>query len=375
MRLYSCIVCAFSLLLGACVQTGEQRVRDISPVLKSFVAPVEPAVFVPSAIITTIDAAKQHLEKMPIGADDLVLAILDEATGAFAFPRFSVSELNRRDKSVPESHTRFMWSGEHLIAWQRRLNGINTPFVVMHPERRAVVALKRTSLRGGKERVPTVYVPYTRHVDTPEMRARGHEYLRARIEEAQTLLRERSVMSRSFVQLNVADAVPLELALKIAVIEHIDHARFSSEPMEQLMNEVLVIVGANGADAYIAASSSASAYGLFQFIRKTYTSIRAQYPAAALEPDFVRGMQMHTNAAKASLLLFDSDLAQLPPLLRMLIRTHPEYLADYLAAMYNSGGAWNRMKKHGLSWRDHLPNETKVYLQKRMRGRDILFAP
>ncbi len=96
----------------------------------------------------------------------------------------------------------------------------------------------------------------------------------------------------------------------LAIIEHIDPGKFLSGKYtpEKLINETLVILGTNKQNAYRYSRSKAGAMGLFQFMPGTYKRIQNLYPGAGLNRDFVRGMENHQNAAKASFLLFDADM-------------------------------------------------------------------
>jgi hypothetical protein len=165
----------------------------------------------------------------------------------------------------------------------------------------------------------------------------------------------------------VADALPGNVALTLSLIEHIDPTRFQSgESIEKLMNEVLVVVAANERRAYAYSVSKAGARGLFQFIPRTYNNISRQYPNAGLDVNFVRGMENHHNAAKASLLLFDSDLSYLKNSHRQFLKKNPQAMGKYLAAAYNGGSprASNRIQVYKGSWESHVLPETQCYLKK-----------
>jgi hypothetical protein len=82
--------------------------------------------------------------------------------------------------------------------------------------------------------------------------------------------------------------------------------------------------------------------------------------------DFVSGSNDHVNAAKASLLLFNSDLASLPERLWSATRTDGRSLGMFIAAAYNCGP--RRVEKSARAcegrWTCRLPEETRVYLDK-----------
>ena len=111
-----------------------------------------------------------------------------------------------------------------------------------------------------------------------------------------------------------SDTRPIEVSLVLSIIEHIDPGRFEHYKGNEiaLVHEVLTIIGANTTRAYSYSKSSAGARGLFQLVPDTYRRLQEKYRSAGLTRDFASGCNDHTNAAKASLLLFDSDLSILP---------------------------------------------------------------
>jgi hypothetical protein len=229
-----------------------------------------------------------------------------------------------------------------------------------------VLALKRVVKAGENKFQEVVYTPYTKELNISELRQAGMKYLREKIDTAETDLRQKGVQSRAYGGL-VSDVVPVDVALVLSVIEHMDPARFQNKTqVEQLVNEVLVIIGANEKRAYRYAVSKARARGLSQFIPRTYKSIRNKYPKARLDPDFVAGMNDHLNGAKASLLLFDCDLSSTAKDRRIFLKNNPKIMGKYLAATYN-GGVGNAAKaidRYGNDWEKHVRPETVVYLQK-----------
>jgi hypothetical protein len=102
-------------------------------------------------------------------------------------------------------------------------------------------------------------------------------------------------------------------------------------------------------------------------IPQTYAGVRAHHPGAALEADFVAGMQDHANAARAMLLYIQDtwdDLArrdQIKQALASGIATQ----AELLAAGYNSNPMKlaDYLERGGDSWRTLIPAETKMYLR------------
>ncbi len=249
-----------------------------------------------------------------------------------------------------------------------RANGVGSRFEVTYPEHMAVLALRTMVHSGGKSFKEVVYTPYSPEIDTWQVRKAGLDYLMRQIELAYRDLKVRNVRLTGFDRL-VADTTPTELSLVLSIIEHIDPVRFKNcqEGQEMaLVHEVLTVIGANTINAYAYSKSPAGARGLFQFIPKTYKRIQEKYPQADLNKAFVPGCNDHINAAKASLLLFDSDLGDVPrewlPALERDVRT----IGMYLAAAYNCGS--KRVEESarvcGNQWTCRLPEETKTYLRK-----------
>ena len=201
------------------------------------------------------------------------------------------------------------------------------------------------------------------------MRQAGLGYLTRQIALAYKDLREKNVRLSGFDRL-LADVMPTEeISLVLSIIEHIDPVRFEhcQEGQEAaLVREVLTVIGANTANAYAYSKSPAGARGLFQFIPKTYKRLQEKYPEAGLKKNFVPGCIDHVNAAKASLLLFDSDLSDLPKCLLSRDGRSAREIGAYLAAAYNCGAkrVGESARECGNQWTCHLPEETKIYLKK-----------
>ncbi|MGA2107099.1 MAG: hypothetical protein ABSH25_05585 [Syntrophorhabdales bacterium] len=249
-----------------------------------------------------------------------------------------------------------------------RANGVGSRFEVEHPEHMAVLALRTMVHSDGKSYKEVVYTPYSPEIDTWQVRKAGLDYLMHQIECAYKDLKMSNVRLGGFRRLE-AQVTPTEVALVLSIIEHIDPLRFKSCPEGQetaLVHEVLALIGANTINAYAYSKSSAGARGLFQFIPKTYERIREKYPTAHLNRRFVAGCNDHVNAAKASLLLFDSDLADASRKWLLSLRKNVRAVGLYLAAAYNCGSKRVEESARGCGnqWTCRLPEETKTYLKK-----------
>jgi hypothetical protein len=198
------------------------------------------------------------------------------------------------------------------------------------------------------------------------VRKAGLDYLMGRIKLARNDLAAKRVRLAEF--LGMGDATPMEVSLVLSIIEHIDPDRFEHYEGNEiaLVHEVLTIIGANTTEAYRYSKSPAGARGLFQFVPDTYRRLRQKYRSAGLKQDFVSGCDDHINAAKASLLLFDSDLASLPRKLWSVARKDGRSVGMYLAAAYNCGPKRVETSARACKgqWTCLLPEETRVYLKK-----------
>lgn len=245
-----------------------------------------------------------------------------------------------------------------------RQNGVNTQYEVVYPTGYAVLALKRV-VRADNIFKEVTYTPYTHGIDTKELRWAGLEYLKNKLDQAQADLHDKNIKSLAYGG-RVADAIPKDVALTLAIIEHIDPSRFNAGvSMKHLVSEVLIVLAANRENAHRYSVSKVGARGQFQFMQKTYESIDKRYPKAQLIDNFGEGMDNHVNAAKASLLLFDSDLSYLAKPHRTFLKKYPEAMGMYLAAAYNGGPkrALDSIHRYGKAWESHVAPETRMYLK------------
>jgi hypothetical protein len=138
--------------------------------------------------------------------------------------------------------------------------------------------------------------------------------------------------------LEAGDVASMEVSLVVSIIEHINPERFEQYKDKEisLVHKVFTIIGVNTTKAYRYSKSRAGAMGLFQFVPATYRMLLETYRSAGLKKDFVSGCRDHVNAAKASLLLFDADLEDLPRKLWSVLKDSRS-VGMYLAAAYNCG--------------------------------------
>lgn len=245
-----------------------------------------------------------------------------------------------------------------------RDNGVASRFEVTHPDNMAILAL-RTTVRSGSGFKEVVYTPYGPEIDTWQVRKAGLDYLMERIRLARSDLMAKKVRLAGFRE---AGDMPVDVSMVLSIIEHIDPERFVRSKGNEiaLVREVLTTIGANTSTAYSYSKSPAGARGLFQIVPDTYRRLREKYRSAGLHADFVSGCNDHTNAAKASLLLFDSDLASLPKKWLSATAKDGRSIGMYLAAAYNCGSARAERSARECKgqWTCLLPEETRIYLKK-----------
>jgi hypothetical protein len=274
----------------------------------------------------------------------------------------AIENLKTRDIRAIRVHPKLGANAEGIVVEPGKANGVNTKFTIVHPEHHIVLALKRP-VRHGTTFREVVYTPYSDGLDIPAVREAGLDYLKKILQDAKNDLIKRGVRPLSCDKF-VSD----ETSVALAIIEHIDPLKFESGKYtaEKLIHETLVILGANKEDAYRFSASKAGARGLFQFIPKTYKRMVQLYPQAGLNKDFVKGMEDHVNAAKASLLLFDADLRVVTNGKKDHLMEDPQALGRFLASAYNCGSGKTRgaMDRHGENWHFNVPPETQIYLRK-----------
>jgi hypothetical protein len=259
-------------------------------------------------------------------------------------------------------------------------SGMGTEYLINNPPNCVVLAVKKV-----KHKAELVYTPYSKTLDCPAARKKGFEYLVNNLQRAKEDLEKGRVRSSAFQGKLVCNSVPGRMALALSVVEQIDPNAFKrmshenqkkfphlnveeadSEAVKVLANKVFTTIGLNLERSYRYAVSGKGARGLFQFMPKTYRSMVKNYPNARLNPDFFAGTNDHLNAAKASLLLFDSDLSCIPEKSRKELPKFPEIMGKVLASSYNAGftKTFRAILKHREKYVSFLSDETKDYDRK-----------
>ena len=261
--------------------------------------------------------------------------------------------------SVKEEEVITSEAGRTIRIRTIRGNGVNTPIALTDElgETHQALMVQYPVIRGGKFVEMAYYMSTHPGLVTPEVVAAGRLYVKNVIDIARERLREKGIL----IQPKIVD-----IAERLATVEHVDHMRFRTEPHQNIFNDVFTLYALNEGQTYRYSVSSAGAGGMVQMIPSTYRMVRSWHPNVPLNPDFVTAMQNHVNAAQAMLLYMRrtwNDLIASPTIgdaLASEIAT-PEQL---MAAGYNSNPARlaGYIKRGGPGWTNLIPRETKIYL-------------
>lgn len=307
-----------------------------------------------------------------------------------------------------ENNCELIWRGGSRWGFNRDLlltcNGeefviINLTMWTSRAERKVVVDQrtgKRTCRQGPAELRIGSYVPYSSELHTPEIVEEGRRYLEGAILQALQELDDLDVTSKTFTEQNLSELASFDFIHALLVDEHMDPDEFKKNDkngtLSRLIEKYWVEVAINQDSAFRMSVSPSWAVGISQFICPTYARILDESPEAKLDPVFVRGMQDHVNAIKASITLFDSDMSSWwIPATRKICAASAAILEDCWAASYNGGP--NRLNRviatYGKEWDKKGPmirntrryfaprfkEETYTYLAKLRSIREHLLTP
>ena len=187
---------------------------------------------------------------------------------------------------------------------------------------------------------PIVYLPFTADTLDPRFVAEGREFLRQTATQAIEDLRRARVPSMAYPGELLADLVPPEVIMTLAVIEQTDDTEFRSKGA-QAFEEVLSHYGLKREEAYRYSISRARAIGPMQFTNRrgngTYALVVRRCPGARIDPDFERGATDLRNAMRAAICLFDIELRQMSAEIRRSYRDNKAVLGIFPVAAYNGG--------------------------------------
>lgn len=241
-----------------------------------------------------------------------------------------------------------------------RGNGVNTPVIIydVYNKPHLPLIVQYPIEKYGKFVEMAYYVSTHPGLVTPETVNAGQIYVRNVLDTARSVLREKGI----FIQPKVVD-----IAERLALVEHVDHWRFRNEYHPRIYNDVYMLYALNQGQTYRYSVSSAGAGGMVQMIPSTYRMIRSRYYSVGLMPDFVEGMRDHLNAAQAMLLYMQmtwNDLVSNDTVYQAMadgIATQEQLMA----AGYNSNPARLKIyiRRGGANWTRLIPRETQMYLQ------------
>ena len=306
-------------------------VRKAKPAAQSLTIVTKPPNDAPDFDFTDrIFQARELAAKAPLLPGDMVVdggnltrfvwtLVVGKKTGPLTVVRMDQKGNNDKNLAITWRidnflNTRFQVAGDYIVFAQRR-------------------PVRAPGAKGGWE--PAVYTAYAPELDTAKMRAHGMEYLRLQERRSYNHLHSHDVRSRATPDQTVVENIPRSMVLRLMITEHIDPNRMKYVGIEQCIHEVLITVAANREKAYAYARSSAGALGIVQFIEPSYHMVRTNYPSAPLEPHFDTAMRDLRNAAMATVLHLDLQLAQLPAEYLKRFTNSSYHLAAYLAAGYN----------------------------------------
>ena len=303
-----------------------------------------------------ISEAKRELKKLPGDSlDEVTLAVAD-SSGDVQTLRASKQDFLQQGGEF----TAVSSSGEPLKVSVVRPNYVNTAVRVTDARGRELqpLVVRYPVEKSGKLKEVAYYTSAHPAVENKEVVRAGGEYVRDRLDEAARKLA--SIGER-------IDPAVIDVAERLAHVEHTDHKRFLTEDSAALFDEIRTLYALNAGDTYRYSVSSAGAGGMVQMIPPTYEGIREQHPRANLKEDFVAGMQDHANATKAMLLYMQDtwDYLKKQEEVEAAMEAGLATQEELLAAGYNSNPM--RLPKYlargGSAWRTLIPEETKMYLR------------
>ncbi|MDP3963365.1 MAG: peptidoglycan-binding protein [bacterium] len=355
----------------------------------------------------------------------VILAVLDSASGAIELVpvHYSRRTLGNSGKSVytitPLGRSFVDWVIEGVSG-----TGMAVAYDVTYPSGKIVIAnlWPIFTKRGGATFIhEIVYTGPATSIVVAESIDAGWRYEQGVIDAAFADLNRRKAPFRlavdgaSLLQLSDHPALGKEFLrlaiLSLDAIEHIDHDEYADPNLDPdfLIEKVLTIFGANGADAFRESGSYVGAWGKAQFMPGTYAEVQAQCPQYGLTQvplrfrrsrgrttvvsgleEFHDALRDHHNATKAMICLIDRELAKLslnddvqsylasaPAVMESDYAAAHGFIGVYamrlwllMAAAYNHGpnNLPGYIKRHGNEWfvqiRGALPAETRVFVQK-----------
>jgi len=332
------------------------------------------------------------------GDDETIVAFWDPASGEISvFEQSDMSLISIR--SIPNlgagNIARFDFDNTNNPV-VRTLNGRNSIYRHENPNLIPVGSIYWTS----SENTPseTIYmVPFSPIFDTPELRARGLDFLDDSMQEAMSRLE--GVHSRAFPDRLITDLITPEFITSFLFMEQTDGgalkeylsnsahdydghlADLRSNPMQLELyareyNRLLVRLALNGDRAFATSSSRVGARGATQFMPLSYEETvhyyneRPRQPRADhyvdLIPDFEEGTADFVNSLTATACYLDRILEMGRHSNRDRsdwYQDHPDARYNFIAVAYNrgAGGTNSLIDRTGEEWINRAPNEAYYY--------------
>ncbi|MDQ3667545.1 MAG: hypothetical protein M3410_13400 [Acidobacteriota bacterium] len=316
----------------------------------------------PPAIRARIAEAERLFKSRPLptamgpSIQFVTLAALDQSTARI----HHVTLLKQTFLTKGSEFTTTSSLGMPLSIRVLRANGVNTAVTIFDNQGRSLTPLlvEFPIEKGGVFRELAYYTSAHPALLSSELARSGQWYVRNMLDLAAKRLGEKGV----FISPRIVD-----VAERLCLVEHVDHARFRQENRGLLFQEIYSLFALNELDTYRYSVSTAGAGGMVQMIPWAYNLMKQRHPGVGLAPDFVTGMRNHGNALQAMLLYMHdtwNDLAantEVQYALNAKLATQTELLA----AGYNSNAARlpGYLRRGGSSWRTLIPRETQMYLQ------------
>ncbi|MCA1620815.1 MAG: hypothetical protein LC795_16205 [Acidobacteria bacterium] len=237
-----------------------------------------------------ISEAKRELRQLPADSLDEVTLAVSDPSGGVKTVRASKEDFLKKDGEFAAVAS----DGEAVKVKVVRSNYVNTAVRVKDAAGRELqpLVVRYPVEKGGKLKEVAYYTSAHPAVENDEVARAGGAYVRERLDEAARKLAAKGVR---------VDPALIDVAERLAHVEHTDHKRFLSEDSASLFEEIRTLYALNGGDTYRYSVSSAGAGGMVQMIPPTYEAIREQHPRVGLKADFVEGMRDHANATQAML--------------------------------------------------------------------------
>lgn len=223
--------------------------------------------------------------------------------------------------------------GEHLVVYRTRHVWFDDDALQAGDPARIIATAREIN-----------YTPYHPDFHDRGLVRDGRAYLHLRARHALRVLRGKAVPSLAYPDAYVADVVPEETPVAVAIIEQSDDKKFSEDP-RRTVESVLIEYAINRQDAFKWAQSSANALGAMQFTANTYLSVaNDMYLTAGLDPQFSRGARNLDNAVRATICLIDYEVRNFSDAadVAKLFRDDPLLGGIYPVAAYNGGHGWAR---------------------------------